>query len=261
MNHKTMRTLLTGLSCVGVVATMIFTRQCSIKADEVRRNELLVSKRDILKKTGPHYIPALICGGATIAVILFNDRFNAKYAAGLVSAAGASGRFFHEFEAKARDILGEEKVKEVHRAIARDHENGIVVAAIPDLYAPGLMTCVSDPVIKGDQLFYDEFTNIWFRSSFAAVKCAEYHLNRNYALGDDITLKKFYEFLGVGLPEEFNGLSWTDILYTDGVNWLDFNHLEAFSKEKNEQYFIISYEYPPIVGIDENGEIEFFKRR
>lgn len=255
MNNKTVRTLLTGLSCAGVVATMICTRQCSIKADEIRRKEKLVDPKTIVKRTSPYYIPAIICGGGTIAFILLNQYLTAKYVAAIVSAAGASTRFFHEFETKAREMLGDMKVDEIHRAIAEDHEKGIVNAAVPQLYAPGLLSCVADPKIEGNLLFYDEFTDIWFRSSFAAVKNAEYHLNRNFVLGADISLEEFYDFLGVGLPKEFRELRWGDVLLADGICWLDFHHLDAFSKDKNEHYIIIRYDYDPVLELEDRYDI------
>lgn len=259
MNYKTRSWLLTGLSCAGVVATMIFTRQCSIKADEIRRKEKLITPKDIVKKTGPHYIPALLCGGGTIALILIHQHMTAAYVAGVVSAAGASSRLFHEFEAKSRDILGDTKVDEIHRAVAKDHENGIVHAVVPELRAPGLMTSMPDPKVEGDLLFYDEFTDIWFRSSFAAVRNAEYHLNRNFSLGADISLDEFYEFLGVELPPEYRGLTWGECLLDDGIPWLDFHHYDSFSKEKNEQYFILRYDYDPV--LDYRQDNELFQKR
>lgn len=258
MNYKTRSWLLTGLSCAGVVATMIFTRHCSIKADAVRRSEKLIDTKVIVKRTAPIYIPALLCGGGTVALILINQCITAAYVASIISAAGASSRLFHEFEAKTRDILGDMKVDEIHRAIARDHENGIVHAVVPDTCGPGIVSSHLDPKVEGDLLFYDEFTDIWFRSSFAAVRTAEYHLNRNFCLGADISLDDFYEFLGVELPYEFReSLFWGEFLMDNAMVWLDFDHIPAFSKEKNEQYFILRYDYGPTV----EDAIELFQRR
>lgn len=260
MNYKTQAWLLTSASCAGVIATMIFTRQSSIKADAVRRKEKLITKKDIVKKTGKYYVPALACGGATIATILMNQHLTNKHITGIVAAAGASSRLYHEFERKSRDIFGDLKVDEVHRAIAKDHEDGIVQAATPDISAPGLLSRITDPIVQGNLLFYDEFTDIWFRSSFAGVKNAEYHLNRNFVLGGEASLKTFYEFLGVGLPPKYADLTWDDILLNDGIYWVDFNHLDAYSKEKNEHYIILQYEWSPgFVNLD--GSYEMFVRR
>lgn len=261
MNYRTRSLLLTGASCLGVAATMIFTRQCSIKADAVRRERKLITAKDIVKQTGLHYIPALLCGGGTIALILLNQRMTAAYVASVVSAAGTSGRLFREFEAKTRDILGDMKVDEIHRSIAKDHEDGIVHAAVPELSAQGLISSIPDPKVEGNLLFYDEFTDIWFRSSFAAVRNAEYHLNRNFSLGADISLDEFYEFLGVELPPEYRGLTWGECLLADGIPWLDFHHYDSFSKEKNEQYFILRYDYDPVLDYSQDDRYELFQKR
>ena len=249
MNFKTKNYVLSGVSCAGVVATMIFTHKSTIKAERSDKKSII------------HYIPALTCGGATVASILLNQHLTNKYVAGLIGTAGVSGRLFREFEANARKMFGDTKVDEIHRQIAKDHENGITYAIVPELSAPGLMTSVPDPKVKGDLLFYDEFTDIWFRSSFAAVKNAEYHLNRNFVLGADISLEEFYEFLGVELPEQYHGFCWGDYLIEDGITWLDFHHYDAYSQEKDENYIIIRYDYEPIHFGLKNIENEFFVRR
>lgn len=46
-------------------------------------------------------------------------------------------------------------------------------------------------------LFYDGYSQRYFESKISQVLQAEYHLNRNFAIGADVTLNDFYLFLGI----------------------------------------------------------------
>jgi hypothetical protein len=69
--------------------------------------------------------------------------------------------------------------------------------------------------------FYDEFSDRYFDSTIEHVLQAEYHLNRNWALGDDITVNDFYQFLGLCPLEDGEKLGWN---WEMGIAWIDFNH-------------------------------------
>ena len=50
---------------------------------------------------------------------------------------------------------------------------------------------------------------------------AEYHLNRNYALGYGVCINDLYRFLGIDIIPGGDELEW---FWSDGLGWIDFDH-------------------------------------
>ena len=99
---------------------------------------------------------------------------------------------------------------------------------------------------SGDDLllFYDEWSNRYFWKTFAEVKEAEYHLNRNLALRYDVELNEFYEFLGLE-PTAFgaeNGWSLEAGGQWYGYSWIDFEHelVESDDPDTPDFYMIVT---------------------
>ena len=67
---------------------------------------------------------------------------------------------------------------------------------------------------------------------------AEYHLNRNYALGAEIPLNMFYEFLGIDNVDSGDYIGWGWGLAEDGICWIDFNHTKVTNKDGSVYYRI-----------------------
>ena len=70
---------------------------------------------------------------------------------------------------------------------------------------------------------------------------AEYHLNRNWALGREICVNDLYDFLGIDKIPGGEALGW---FYEDGISWIDFNHHKTVLNDGLEVY-VIDIEYPP----------------
>ena len=76
---------------------------------------------------------------------------------------------------------------------------------------------------------------------------AEYHLNRNFALGGGfITLNDFYTFLGIEKIPEGDAIGW---MVSDGLYWVDFNHSKAMVDDGLNgeiECYIIDVDFPPV---------------
>ena len=73
-----------------------------------------------------------------------------------------------------------------------------------------------------ERLFYDAISERYFQATISQVLQAEYHLNRNFALGGGfITLNQFYEFLGIEPVPGGDEVGW---MVSDGLYWVDFDH-------------------------------------
>ena len=74
-------------------------------------------------------------------------------------------------------------------------------------------------------LFYDVFSKRYFTATFSDVLLAELHTNRNFALGGEVSVKTFYDFLGLDTPDEMKGLYW---FVCDGYQFVDFGHSKHY---------------------------------
>ena len=88
--------------------------------------------------------------------------------------------------------------------------------------------------------FYDEFSDRYFDSTIEHVLQAEYHLNRNWALGAEVTVNSFYEFLGLCPMADGENLCWD---YEMGILWIDFNHRVVH--KNGEKVLVIEMVFTP----------------
>lgn len=244
---------LTIAGILGVGITSAITAKCVKKTYSIKENKKL-------KETWKNYIPAAVAGTVTIGCIVAGKTLDMKEIAALTSVAGASGKLLTEYKDKIRNRFGQEGLDDIHRDIAHDHEDGIQVADVSGvtIYTPvyGITSNEDRLSPECNDLFYDEFTNIWFWSNMANVRAAEYYVNRNHTMNLFTTLADFYQFLGVDIDRRFaNTYGWGEeyIASTDSC-WIDFEHVES-ETESGIKYTIISYTYnPDKLGENEIGE-------
>lgn len=84
--------------------------------------------------------------------------------------------------------------------------------------------------------FYDCFSGRYFESTLSKVLQAEYHLNRNFALGGlYVEVNNFYELLGIAPIDRGKVLGWD---CAEDIVWIDFNHYKATLDDGMEVYYI-----------------------
>lgn len=246
-------TILAVTSSLGVLATAALASHDGIKADKLireKKEELGVEKlapMDTVETVWKSYIPTAISATATIGSIILSKHITGKQMAALAGAIGSSGYLLSEYKQSIKDIFGQDGYNEVVRDVAKKHKEGVQQAQIACINAQGGFYTVSDELETGNELFFDEFSQTWFRSSRAAVKDAFYHFNRNYTIGGCIEMCQLYEFLGIkpsygGWYENW-GYGWS--FREQDINWIDFELVDAVDEESGEEYTIIAYCFMP----------------
>ena len=240
-------TVLSFLACGGVVGTGVLAVKNYKKANERITMEKIEQGRKLTEKEETRLyiqsqIPTILTATATMACIMGSNGLNAHYQAGLISAYGLINESYKEYRDKVIEFHGPEEHKRIIDSIAAENANPPYINARGAFSAPSLD---ASELSKEDQmlLFYDEFSKRYFRSTLAAVIQAEYHINRNWCLGEVVTLNEWYEFLGLEQTIEGNELGWF-MGAEDEYFWLDFDH-EVKHLEDGSFYVSISVEYPP----------------
>jgi hypothetical protein len=208
-------TILSCVGGVGVVGTAVLAVQATPKAlrkldaATEEKGEAL-TKLEVVKVAGPSYIPAVVTGAATIACIFGANALNKRQQAALMSAYALLDNYYKEYKKKVIELYGSDSDERIRGEIAKDK---YVEEDIKD----------ED---DGKQLFYDEYSQRYFRSTTADVLRAEYNMNHRLQTFWGAYLNDFYDMLEIPRVDYGDYLGWSnaEIYDTTWEAWLDFHH-------------------------------------
>ena len=238
---KNASTILTCMGGMGVITTTILAVKATPKAlkllekaKEEKRGDL--TKTEIVKTAGPSYIPAIASGAATIACIFGANILNKRQQAAIMSAYALLDNSYKEYKKKTIELYGEEANDNVIAEIAKDKYEETDLENEDD----------------GKVLFFDYFSERYFRSTIEDVQRAEYRINRNLVMRDYAYLNEFYEELGIDPIDSGYKYGWSS-----GTNyerywqqWIDFTHKKFVTDDGLEGY-IIQMQHEPILGFED----------
>jgi hypothetical protein len=232
-------TILTTLGAVGVVATTIVAVNATpkvhtlIKQTEYENKEPLTTFEKI-RIAAPHYIPSALVGLGTISCIIGSNLVNQKYQQSLLGAYALLDSSYKSYRKSARNIFGP------------DADNQIMMDVAHKAYIASDGYAVYNP--DNDEsdvvLFFDYYSNRYFKATLAAVINAQYHINRNLLLKGEVSVNEFYEFLGLEKLQFGDHLGWGDDFWEGGMSWLDFEN-KLTTLEDGIECYIISALYEP----------------
>lgn len=234
-NHSA--TVLTIAGAVGVVATSVMTARATIKAIEdineaecEKKEEL--TKMEIVKVTGLHYIPPILVGASTIACIFGANILNKQQQAALMSAYALVDNSFKEYKEKLKELYGEEAHNNIINSLMVEKAKKVDVYSY-DFMSANILTLEDETC--DICLFYDVWGERYFESTIERVMNAEYHLNRNFTMRGYATLNEFYEFLGIEDTLSGSMMGWA---IDDDITWIDFNHRKTELDDGFECYIV-----------------------
>lgn len=188
--------ILTAIGVTGTLTTAFLTGQASFKAAEVLRDEELardtvarsndeivpLEAKEKLELVWKLYVPAIGTAALTVAAIVGSNRLSTRRAAALASAYSISEKAFSEYKGKVLEKFGEKKEQEVRDDIAKDR---VKKNPPPSIVVVG-KTCQ----------VYDEYTGVYFTSSYDHLRQAEIDTNYQILHEGFATLSDFWRRLG-----------------------------------------------------------------
>ena len=240
---KNASTILTTIGGVGVIATSIMAVKATPKALQ-SLEEAKEEKGDDLTKfeaamvAGPAYIPSIVMGTTTIACIFGANILNKRQQAALMSAYAMVNSSYKEYKEKVRELYGEEANDNVQTEIAKDKYNESEVMDA-----------------DGEELFYDEFSKRYFKSTKYKVQEAEYFINRDLIMMEAVPLNAFYDYLGIDGIDGGDEVGWSTILNFDSYwqVWIDFSHCKFKLDDGTECTKIYMLAEPDVEYLDYPG--------
>ena len=248
--------ILSVLGCAGVVGTAVVAVRQDRKARQTIQNietELIkntltpdnaedwrVSKDDKRTIYIKEHIPTALMSVTTMFCIIGSGYLSKQTQVGMIAAYGLLNESFGDYRRKNIELYGAENHKKILESLAIERSKPM------DLYCQGAFSCPSLNAVAiardyPKELFYDEFSKRYFESTLPAVLEAQYHLNRNIALGTPVLLNEYYGFLGLEDTIPGNELGW---YMCDDYMWVDFNNEERYL-EDGTRYIAIQMEYEP----------------
>jgi hypothetical protein len=162
------------------------------------------------------YIPAALVGLSTIFCIFGANVLNKRNQASIVGAYTLLNQSYKQYKEAANSVYGEDADSKIKAQMTK---NVYVSADGCSLYSKDL-DAESENI-----LFYDLYSQRYFRAPIASVLNAQYHINRNLSLRGDVTVNEFYEFLGIDKIDYGDEIGWSmDDLMESGLLWLDFEN-------------------------------------
>lgn len=228
-------TILTCVGAIGVVGTAVMTAKATPKAlmlleeAEKEKGEKL-SKVEVVKVAGPVYIPAALVGASTIACVFGANILNKRKQAALMSAYALLENSYKEYKDKVKEMLGEETEKDILDEVVKDKLKEEDISEEDD----------------GLELFFDEFSGRYFRTTKDKVRQAEYSINRTLVMRDYAYLNEFYEELGLEEIESGYELGWSvgSNLACYWQPWIDFSNEKITTDDGLECTIIRMWEEP-----------------
>lgn len=227
-------TILTCVGGVGVVATAVLTAKATPKAmrllEEAKqeKGEELTNLEKV-RVAGIAYIPPLLVGASTIACIFGANALNKRQQASLMSAYALLDSSYKEYRSKVKDLYGEDADENVKNEIAKDkYENEDI------------------PQENGLELFYDEFSGRFFRSTLEKVQRAQYEINRDLTLRDWATINEFYDYMNIPHVDGGDVIGWSTSMNGEMYwqTWVDFSNVKMVDDDGLEYYIVRMFQEP-----------------
>lgn len=213
------------VSIAGVISTAVLavkeTPKAIKKIDELKVNGGDVSTKDKIFAVAPVYTPAIISGVLTCGCIFSIGVLSKKNQAMLTSSYALLNNNYKKYVSKLKELYGEEAHRNIVTAMAVEEAKEVPIYApsVLDNSSLGIEFLNEEPC-----LFYDGYSERYFESTIGRVLQAEYHLNRNFAIGGDVVLNDFYNFLGITPMEGGDKIGWSCL---DGYCWIDFDNYSS----------------------------------
>ena len=183
-----------------------------------------------VKVVGPAYIPSILIGAATIACIFSANSLNKRQQAALISAYALLDSSYREYRDKVFELYGEEADKEVRTGIAKDNYDG-----------------EEEDTDDGKLLFYDAYSNRYFRTTNEIVLSAEYKINKILQEDCYASLNELYDLLDIPKVDYGEHMGWSSAQMFDMYwsSWLNFSH-EKVLLDDNLECTIITMTDPMV---------------
>lgn len=221
--------ILTALGVTGVITTAYLTAKASFQAaDVLQGTDLPDDRKDRIKEQVKHtwelYIPAGICGVATVVCIVSGTRAQAQKTAAAVAAYSLTERAFSDYKEKVAEQIGSKKEQAIRDEIAQDQ-----VTNNP----PSSMVLMP---VENNVLCCELHTGRYFWSTMEKLRAAQNEINSRIVREEYVLLDEFYDLIFISRTNSSGHTGWEDAKLLE----LEFS---AVLSEDNKPCMAFAYNY------------------
>lgn len=232
-------TILTVIGAIGVIGTAISAAKASPKAidrlcDAENEKQEELTKWETFIFAAPAYVPTAFIAGSTIACIFGANIINKRRQAALTSAYMLLDKSFKEYRERLRQMYGTEVDENVRREIMEVDRDEYEI----EYHQPN----------EEKILFYETVSQRYFESTVEEVQRAEYHVNRELVMNDEVNINVLFKALGLTPTPEGEVLGWSTYAGYEkyGYSWIDFKH-DRIILDDGLECVVIGYPYEPAI--------------
>ena len=225
--------LLTAAGISGVFVTAYLTAKSTTRAIRKLDNEISpedeTKTEELIRKTklvGVDFIPPAVVGTATAACIFGSHKVSSRRTAAAVAAYSITNQAFNDYKDHVVDRLGVRGEEKVREAVVEEK-----MAEHPKP-PPELI-----PDAGGDVLCFDMSTHRYFRSNMERLKRAENEINSRILSEGEMSVKEFYEELGIWHAPIMGSIGWKS------PNIMKLIVTGHISEESDEPCLAITFSY------------------
>lgn len=192
-------TILTCAGSLGVVATAVMSAKAMpkvlevLKKAEIEKGEKLTKLETAMAVTRV-YVPTALMGLATIACIFGANVLNKRAQAALISGYALLDNCYKDYRNKVTEMYGKNVDQNVKNEVVKDN-----------YYRDVENDCLDD----GKTLFYDMFSQRYYRVTCEVMVRAEHDINKILNEHGSASLNEYYDFLGIPEVDYGEYIGWS----------------------------------------------------
>ena len=256
--NRNLPSILSGAAIAGIVATVWTTYKATPEinsalesakwdkadresenkpeAEDISAENVNLTAWETFKAVAPYVWKPAACVVFSAGCVIAANVLNVQRLTMLAGAYKLSEKKLHEYEEKAKELLGEKKATELRDEVVKEMASDVPEDV--DIVHTG----------NGDQLCYDAFRDKYFYSSVEAIRTAESTLNKALVSGDTVTLNELYYELGLGEVKFGEAFGWNT--YTEGRGYgkcLDIDLTFDAREINGERKVVCILDYHPVL--------------
>lgn len=233
--------ILIGTGLAGMLASTIMAAKATPKAQALLEEERILRERyndpdmtkfDVFKTCWKPYVPAALGYCASAALILGAHSIDVKRGTMIAGAYKMSEFAFSEYRSKVKEVIGEEKEKDIQGRIA---QNRVEQTSVP---------AANVIVGSGNSLCYDMISGRYFYSDMDKIQRVENILNRRMLSEGMVSLNEFYSELGIGCIDAGYVQGWN---VDDGMIEIRFT---STITDENQLCLVVGFDNAPKPNFD-----------
>lgn len=232
--------ILVSAGIVGMISSTVLAVKATPKAMQLLEDKkadlgvTYLTKKESIQTAWRPYIPSVALGVVSAACIVGGTATNLKRNTALATVYAISENTLKEYQRKTVEVVGEEKAREIDKAVAKAKvkERPVIIDQNDSEYVTNTG--------EGNTLFYDSLSGRYFRSSTNAVDRAINSINKSMLTEHYITVNEFYNELGIPTVGAGSLIGWVlekemaDISYDSDID------------SNGQPYVVLEYRNRPV---------------